>query len=296
LVLAVSDGHGSPKCFRSDVGARLAVQTATKVILELLENLSEPPNLSIIKRWTEENLPREIVRRWQDAIADDILDRPFTVAELKQLKSETNARKGRQVALNPSLAYGATLLTVLVAESFIIYLQLGDGDILTVSETGEVSRPLPPDDRLFANETTSLSSKDAWREFRHHFRVISGPPPALILVSSDGYANSFRDEASFLSVGADFLNMIRSDGLDAVRENLEMWLTEVSQKGSGDDIALGIICRMEALKLPVGRVLGGYDLDSKNSEAVEPRDSTKSSSDQDADTLKDAAVEEKHLE
>ena len=169
------------------------------------------------------------------------------------------------------LAYGATLLAVVVAESFILYLQLGDGDILVVSEAGEVSRaPLPTDERLFANETTSLCLRDAWREFRSHFQVISASSPALILVSTDGYGNSFRDEAGFLQVGADVLAMIRADGLDAVSASLETWLTEASQEGSGDDVTLGILCRMDTLekKLPAGRVPAGQLLSVEEEQGV----------------------------
>jgi len=258
LVLAVSDGHGSARCFRSDVGARLAVETATKVTQEFLENLPESLNLSAIKRWAEENLPRAIVHRWRDRVADDIFAHPLPKADLDRLEANEDVTKRRQVLLDPLLAYGATLLTVLVTESFILYLQLGDGDILTVSEAEEVSRPpLPADARLFANETTSLCSRDAWREFRSHFQVLSGSPPALILVSTDGYANSFRDEAGFLQVGADLLALIRADGLDAVHESLESWLSEASRNGSGDDITMGILCRTNALQMPAGRVPAG---------------------------------------
>ena len=258
LVLAVSDGHGSAKCFRSSVGAGLAVKAATQVLSGFLEDLPEPLNFSAVKRWAVENLPREIVRCWREDVADHVFESPLRHEELERLDAKVDAGKRRQVMLDPILAYGATLLIVLVAESFILYLQLGDGDILTVSETGEVSRaPLPADERLFGNETTSLCFQDAWREFRAHFQVISGPPPALILVSSDGYANSFRDEAGFLQVGADILDMIRSDGLDAVNEDLETWLTEASENGSGDDVTLGIICRTDALKMPAGRVPAG---------------------------------------
>ena len=260
LILAVSDGHGSAKCFRSNVGARLAVETATGVIQESLDSLPDPLNLSAIKRWAAENLPREIARRWRDRVADHVSASPLTSAELDRLEAQKDIRKRRQVGLEPILAYGATLLAVVVAESFILYLQLGDGDILVVSEAGEVSKaPLPTDERLFANETTSLCLRDAWREFRSHFQVISASSPALILVSTDGYGNSFRDDVGFLQVGADILAMIRADGLDAVSASLETWLTQASQEGSGDDVTLGILCRMDALEreLPAGRVPAG---------------------------------------
>ena len=293
LVLAVSDGHGSAKCFRSHVGAHLAVETATKVIQEFLESLPEIPNLSTIKQWAEENLRREIVRRWRDAVADDLLAKPFTSPELEQVDAKVGGSERHQVVPDPTLAYGATLLTVVVAEPFILYLQLGDGDILTISEMGEVSRsPLPADERLFANETTSLCSRDAWRDFRGHFQVTSSSPPALILVSTDGYANSFRDEASFLKVGADILEMTRSDGLDAVDERLQAWLTEASQEGSGDDITLGIFCRTDTLKMPVGRVPAEQLPCMEEAAAGESENPTKPLSERRAEKPQDATPEE----
>ena len=102
---------------------------------------------------------------------------------------------------------------------------------------------LAGDRRLFANETTSLAGKQAWRDFRVAFQALSGPPPALVLLTTDGYPNSFRDDQGFLQVGADLVQLIRADGLDAVRANLDTWLSEASAAGSGDDITVALIWR-----------------------------------------------------
>jgi len=261
LILCVSDGHGSAKYFRSDTGSRLAVDTAVEVIREFLDGQTDINNLSIIKRTAEEKLTQALTHRWRGAVSSDIEARAFTLDEMTLLKGKTvsaqasvpnedkdNSVSAEDLATFGYLAYGATLLGVVVTEDYILYLQLGDGDILTVSEKGEVTKPLTADERLFANETTSLCSRDGWRDFRVDFQVMSGEPPALILLSTDGYANSFRDEAGFLKVGSDLLDMIREDGLESVSDNLEMWLAEASQAGSGDDITLGLICRMDALE------------------------------------------------
>jgi hypothetical protein len=151
------------------------------------------------------------------------------------------------VAGNPLLAYGATSLTVAVEESFVLYLQLGDGEILNVSATGEVTRALPEDERLFANETTSLCTRDAEKNFRVRLQTLAGEPPALILLSTDGYVNSFSDSAGFLKVGSDLLEMLRADGFDPINASLKGWLEEATRSGSGDDCTLGLICRMDAL-------------------------------------------------
>jgi serine/threonine protein phosphatase PrpC len=245
LILAVSDGHGSSKCFRSDRGAKLAVQVAIEVLQSFLIGQPDFSNLSAFKRTAEERLPQEIVRKWKEAVQDEISSDPISSRELNALQEKDGAAARQAVLDDPIISYGATLLTVLVTESFIVYLQDGDGDILTVSETGEVSRPLSGDDRLFANETTSLCSHEAWRDFRIGFQALVNVPPTLILLSTDGYSNSFRDEENFLKVGSDLLEMIRSQGLNKVNGHLIDWLTEASRAGSGDDITLGIIKRLE---------------------------------------------------
>src|SRR5262249_50369285 len=107
-----------------------------------------------------------------------------------------------------------------------------------------VTKPLVKDDRLFANETTSLCTPDAWSDFRVNFQPITNEQPALILLATDGYPNSFRDEAGFLKVGTDILKTIHAEGLGRVKDSLEGWLSDSTRAGSGDDVTLGILCSL----------------------------------------------------
>ena len=223
IVLAVADGHGSARYSRSHIGARLAVESATQLVQEFLDNDSD--NLSLIKDATEDWLPRALVRKWSEVVTDHLNADPI----------------GEE---NSLIAYGATLIVAAVSERFALYLQLGDGEILTVSESGEVTRPLTRDDRLFGNETTSLCAPDAWRDFRVSFQPLTHSCPALILLSTDGYPNSFRHESGFFKVGSDILNMIRENGLAMVQNNLAGWLSDSTRAGSGDDVTLGILCSL----------------------------------------------------
>ncbi|MGI9106501.1 MAG: PP2C family serine/threonine-protein phosphatase [Pyrinomonadaceae bacterium] len=250
LIVSVSDGHGSNKCFRSDWGSRFAVKRAALLVGEFLDERRGNFDLAEIESKGREWLPQEFVKRWREAVEADLKRRPFTAQEFDTLVKKESQRARELVEANPLLAYGATSLTVAVEESFILYLQLGDGDMLTVSEQGGVARPLSEDKRLFANETTSLCTAGAERDFRFHLQKISGSPPALITLSTDGYVNSFSSEEGFLKVGTDLLEMLRTDGFNFVNESLKGWLEEATHEGSGDDTTLAIICRMEALKQP----------------------------------------------
>lgn len=247
LILAVSDGHGSPKSFRSDVGSRLAVGKTAWLIQDLLDGQPDPANLSAIKRTAEERLPVEIVRRWQSAVDAHLEEYPFTPEELERLVAARGERERESVLKHPRLAYGATIVAILVAQDFLLYLQLGDGDILTVMKDGQVLRPIRHDPRLFANETTSLCMDEAWREMRCRFEARYGALPALILAATDGYANSFVNDEAFLKVGSDLLEIARTQGIKTVEANLPTWLREASEAGSGDDITLGILYRRDVI-------------------------------------------------
>jgi pSer/pThr/pTyr-binding forkhead associated (FHA) protein len=239
LVVAVADGHGSAKSFRSHVGARLAVALATELLWDRIADVPAAPD----PRQDADNLRAllpELTERWALEVRAELARRPFGAAELRRLEERASSGGLAELERNPLLAYGATLLAVMVSRTAVHYAQLGDGDILTVWRNGEVQRPLPADRQLIANETTSLCQPDAWRQFRTG-SVGLDEAPRLVLLSTDGYANSFASDDEFLQVGSDLLAMIERDGLEAVEGRLEGWLNETSEHGAGDDVSLAIV-------------------------------------------------------
>jgi len=102
-----------------------------------------------------------------------------------------------------------------------------------------VSRPIAPDPALLANETTSLCLPQAWQSFR--FAVVEPRFAPLVLLSTDGLANSYADDEAFLLFGRDVGRQVRADGLVAVRNRMAGWLKQISTQGSGDDITVGML-------------------------------------------------------
>lgn len=251
VLLAVADGHGSPRCFRSDAGAKLAVEIALDCCEELLLD-RVPPALSEVSLIAKETLPREVARRWRAAVADQITVRPFTATELHKIERE----KARQVVLDPAVAYGCTLLTAAITETYMLFLQIGDGDILLVSANGDVERPIPKDPALIGNETTSLCMPRPWDEFKVSLRGIGDSPPSLIQLSTDGLSNCFpTSDDDFLKVASDMIEIIRKDGPEYLEDNLDGWLGQYSRRGSGDDITIGLVCQAMKSEQPGSREL-----------------------------------------
>ncbi len=239
LILTISDGHGSAKSFRSHIGAKIAVEQATKQIKNFVLENNQRDAVAV-----QTQLPKIIVSQWLKAVEHHRQEVPFTHEDWALLEKKEGTKAQDALVNNPFLAYGTTLLAVVVTDEFILYLQLGDGDILCV-DRGKTTRPFALDERLIANQTTSLCTEDAWREVRLRLVPHSENSPSLILVSTDGYSNSFRSETDFLQIGQDYQEMIRSRGMDFVTQQLPNILSDTSQQGSGDDITLGIIKRIE---------------------------------------------------
>ncbi len=268
LLVAVSDGHGSAKHVRSSTGALYAVQAAVEAIQESLAlalRKDTPLNLSEVKRWSESHLPRRIHDSWMQKVEEDFSNHPFEPAELSKVKNGSGIRARDALKRDFSVAYGATILSVCIAPRFIIYLQLGDGDILTVSECGTVSYPLPEDRDQVANETRSLCQRRGWNAFRIGFQPLHPSPPELIAICTDGYSNAFPDisegSRGFSCVGRDILRCIRENGPDFIEENIESWLLEAS-KYTGDDATLGIVHRRGDSSIPLAPKSASGDRDS----------------------------------
>jgi hypothetical protein len=246
VILVISDGHGSERNFRSHTGSKIAVKVTIQVLQDFLLNLPDPKDLEEIKNLAAEQLPGQILNRWEKEVSADLSDQPFIDGEFQPLSEKRGPAVRDLIDKFPLFVYGATLVAVMITESFILYIQLGDGDVLCVDADGQTYRPYPRDDRLANNETTSLCSLNP-ADF--HVRLVPRmkDAPVLVLAASDGYTNSFPSEEEFLKVGKEYLRATRLEGLEAVNNQLKSTLKHISRLASGDDITLGILKRSELL-------------------------------------------------
>lgn len=292
-VVTLADGHGSSKAFRSEIGAKFAVETAAEILWGsvAMSGCSDEPSVAPFSKLsyeevyalTKQQLPARIVRAWIEKVEAHLQENPFSQEELQHCLSPTDA--ARQVsrkspspdaqieaqtqALIRHYPYGTTLLGVVVTDDFFLYLQLGDGDIVCVDVSGDVYRPLEKDQRLIANETTSLCIPEAWSELRIMMQPTSARSPAMIMVSTDGYSNSFATEDDFFQAAIDFHSWIQKEGITSVESELEEILTETTQKGSGDDITLGILSRISWSNSGFNLTEAATDLSKQEEKEVE---------------------------
>jgi hypothetical protein len=239
-LVAVSDGHGERAYFRSERGAAFAVQAGLTSSREFLVG-SPSLDLETVRSWAQKGQPVDVVRRWRELVGEDYSAEPFTVEELGGPDGADARLRG--VAADPVRAYGATLLGAAVTEDLIIYYQLGDGDIVTVSVEGVVGHPLGDEAQAFSNVTSSLCDQDPLAKWRGAVLEQSRHQTAFILLASDGYSGAFEDKESFLSTVGALAGVWRDGGPEKLRPTLEQSVAK-ARTFTGDDATVAILYRV----------------------------------------------------
>ncbi len=257
VVAAVADGHGGSRYVRSATGSSVAVDIACDVAREVLQELGGNPDTKNIRDALAGRIAPAVVQQWRDRVRGDHDLHPFT--------DEESARGGANLAADPYIAYGCTLIVALMGPTWVGLLQIGDGDALVVEPDGSVASPIPTDDRLVGGETTSLCLPGAVNDAR--IAVRRAPLPELVVLASDGYGNSFESPRWREESGAGFLEAVRRDGLDHVATKLPGWLNDSAQAG-GDDVTMVLARRTGgATAAAAGRPAGA----AKAAKAAKPK-------------------------
>jgi len=231
-IVAVADGHGSRRSFRSEVGSAFAVELAVQEVDGLLDELTTTDAAALSD--AGQGLNAHIIDAWRASVAEHLAENPVRDEELEGVAG------GREEHDNdPLRAYGATLLLAVVTEEAVLLQQLGDGDIVVRTMAGEVIRPIPRDKALVADETTSLCLDDAER---YSHRVVidrATSSVSLILLATDGYGHAFEDPGWHEGVVNDFAEHARRHGADWIEQRLPTWLADSARVG-GDDVTVAL--------------------------------------------------------
>ena len=250
IVMSVADGHGSDIHFRSKVGAQFAVKTAVETLFEFFHNQPiENNNVSQVKDIIRYSIPRLLVHNWMDRVQYHVERHPFLNNEIDLIKKKKGPLISEKIINNPKIAYGSTLLTAVITKNYFIFFQLGDGNILIVDNDKNIrnmfsTRYNDSDDKTSIESiihTESLCMDDSWLELKTGIFAFHALKPKLIVLSTDGYCNSFSNTSGFLKIGLDYLSILEKFGYSYLSQNLYNILRQTSEEGSGDDITLGFI-------------------------------------------------------
>lgn len=246
-VCTISDGHGSEKYFRSDVGSEKAVDVSVEAVRtfiarqialnredetqnngqELTAN-SYPKLLSdlaghIVSRWVD-----EVQAHWDEVSCNEdektLFDKHFPNAAKDEIKAYVTK------------IYGATLIIGVMTEHFGFVMQIGDGAACVIKKEGSKIFANTIDENQYLGQTNSLSSSNCLPRFRFdYFESI----PKAIVVASDGVADSYagNDGKDFLSFCEKLVNLY-SGNYEQAQGFVEDWLPQLSKEGSQDDMSI----------------------------------------------------------
>ncbi len=200
-IIAVSDGHGSSKHFRSDIGSEFAVKASIDEVRKLIENDFALVNFKENAPKIIEELIGAVYKRWIDDISNHMTENPFTEEEIpKDLDKSTKEKFFGTLYPNYYIsAYGATLMLGLMAEEYYFAFHIGDGKAVFLYEDGRIDQSIPWDEACYINITTSLSDKNAIDNFRYCY----------------GYKT---DDGKFVEVGVE--KNVKTKKTQSVNDNL----------------------------------------------------------------------------
>ena len=229
-IIAVADGHGSKTSPFSKQGSQIAVDTFCDILKDFLSRNNDNSFIcSYLSREGDISLAMKIEKEWKERI--------LQIAKAENPGVMENSAENNALYIK----YGTTLLGVVISDELIFSFQLGDGDI-TVVDNENVQFLVEPD-KILGVETHSLAQKGAWKKAKSNLVVRDNPfqKDFLIIVSTDGFSNSFVTQSEYNYACREYYRNIKENGLEAVNQALSTWLDETSQFGSGDDITVVLI-------------------------------------------------------
>ena len=231
LVVAVADGHGHRRHFRSARGSQLAVTVACEAAQELAARLDGYQTAAPIESEALGTLVPAITGEWRDAVREDVAADPFT--------SREQASRGGD---DPLIAYGSTLLLAIAGRRWLVLVQIGDGDIMGIQPDGRPLLPVPRDPSLDGQQTTSLCGPRAEDEFRAAVVDTSTTPLLGVMLATDGYGNAQVADPWTDAVSADLAELINDRPPEWLAGQLPLWASRcASADGSADDTTIALL-------------------------------------------------------
>jgi hypothetical protein len=223
FVLAVADGHGHSRHFRSDRGAAMAVAAAISAATSWAPAQAAGPAPASADTT---RLIADVVARWRQSVAADLAADPVGPGDAHAVHPGDPAE----------IPYGSTLLFGVVLPHVAVLAQIGDGDILVVGPDGGDRAPVPGDSRLDGSQTTSLCQPDAVGAFRFALVDLARTPVYAIFAATDGYGNAQAQEHWHAMFASDLVRLAAERGPAWPGSQLEAWVALcASSEGSGDD-------------------------------------------------------------
>lgn len=253
-IAVVADGHGSSDYFRSDRGSQMACVAAKESVRLLMQDNNQGLNTNkgisdLLENPDEymDRLKKSIITLWRNAVAEDYAKESFSQKELDTMSVKKRIKFLENQDQRYVDAYGTTLIVIVKHTRFWFGLHIGDGKCVACYPDFNIIQPIPWDERNFLNITTSLCNEDALVGFRHTF--FKDNFPDALYIATDGVDDSFGTDENLYDFYRKLTESFIEKGKEGTMKELNMFLPQLSEKGSGDDISIaGILKEKKVLR------------------------------------------------
>ncbi|ACV21465.1 Uncharacterised protein [Slackia heliotrinireducens] len=197
-----------------------------------------------------------IVGDWTSRVNSHYAENPLTDEEWAGCSDRYKPRY--QAGERIEHIYGTTLIAGLVTDTYALLLQQGDGRLCVFDAQGDVSQPIPWDDRCFANVTTSMCDEDALASMRFCIWDLRSHPVVAVLAGSDGVEDAYFSPEQMHSFYREQLVYAARSSVAELQTKLQAELPAFSAGGSRDDVTICGIIDAEAVRPFVER----YDMEN----------------------------------
>lgn len=239
-VFALGDGHGDSNCPRSSYGSKTVCQITAEELLRFAEDIKS-------LGWTEQlfetrsarmlvtQLVTAIFGKWSCIVNEDFDRRGLSEEEMAGCNRYLEYyKRGERI----EHIYGTTLIAGLVTDEYLLLLQQGDGRCVVFNQNGELTQPIPWDERCIANVTTSVCDTDAVQSCRFHVINLKENRVVACVAGSDGIEDSVANMDLMHVFYRRELEIAAREGVDAYSKHLLDTLPDFSKNGNGDDCTI----------------------------------------------------------
>lgn len=213
LICTIADGHSGDFFTYSHKGSKFACKAAIEVIKKYINK--DMNEIEILLK--EKVLQKEICDKWRYLVSLDMKENLPSVFKYNTFK------------------YGTTLLLVLIKENYILYMKLGDGDIL-LKKHNKIENALPVYKK---NIVESMSQEKSYEKIIYKIEK-NEKDTSDIIIFSDGFENSFVSYDDMIEDINDTIIKYKKSIFSKylLEKNYDKHLIKLSENRSLDDISI----------------------------------------------------------
>ena len=217
IICSIADGHSTAFFKHSSEGARFAC----KAVIDVLSEIYNMDIYKLEEKLTNYEIQKQIDIRWRCLVDNHYKKNYPNVFKIEYIK------------------YSTTLLSVLITDKFILYLKLGDGEIVVKSKKG-YKGVIDTRDNLIVD---SLGREGEYKKIMYRLEEIKEHKDINIALFTDGYSNAFKDKIDLFNSIEKTLQEYKKNVFSRylLLSTYESYLDSISKNITHDDISIMFI-------------------------------------------------------